>query len=228
MRSQKNAVHSDSGLNAYMARIYRYMALGLGVTAAVAYLPQMLGLQAQHTFYSLSSVSWVGTLGIAIYFGAALQRMKSETARMLFWVYSALMGVSLSTLFGVYQSHSIARAFFVTSCTFGVMSAYGSMTKKDLSGLGSFAMMGLWGLIIASLVNIFLRSTGMDFVLSVAGVIIFTSLIAYDTQRLQSLYYSMPHHKETRSKMAILGALMLYMDVVNLFVSLVRLTGDRK
>ena len=228
MRQQRNNVRTDSGLNAYMMRIYQYMALGLGLTAAVAYLPQMLGFEAQQTFYSLSSISWIGSLGIAIYFGTSLQKMKSETARVLFWIYSALMGASLSTLFGVYQSHSIARAFFVTSCTFGVMSVYGHVTKRDLSGVGSFAMMGLWGLIIASLVNMFLRSTGMDFVLSVAGVIIFTSLIAYDTQRLQSLYYSMPHQDETRKKMAVLGALMLYMDVINLFVSLLRLTGDRK
>jgi len=228
MRQQGKNVHINSGLNTYMSRIYRYMALGLGLTAFVSYLPQLFGFQAQRAFYSLSSIAWMGSLGIAIYFGASLQKMRSETAQILFWVYSALMGVSLSTLFGVYQSHSIGRAFGITACTFGVMSVYGHMTKRDLSGLGSFAMMGLWGLVIASVVNMFLGSSGMDFVLSIAGVVIFTSLIAYDTQRLQSLYYSMPHQGETREKMAILGALMLYMDVINLFVSLLRLTGERK
>ena len=224
----KNNVRVDSGLNTYMAGIYRYMSLGLLCTGLVAYLPQMLSVQAQMTFYSLSSVSWLGTIGIAIYFAAALHKMRSDTAHTLFWVYAALMGVSLSTIFGVYNSHSIARAFFVTSATFGVMTVYGTVTKRDLTSLGSFAMMGLWGVIIAGFVNMLLRSPGLEFVLSVAGVIIFTGLIAFDTQRLRSMYYAMPHDNELRSKMSIVGALMLYMDVVNLFVSLLRLTGDRK
>lgn len=228
MKNRGNNVRVDSGLNRYMARIYGYMALGLGVTAFVAYLPQLMSFHAQRTFYSLSSLSWIGSFGIAIYFSAALQRMRVQTAQVLFWVYSVLMGVSLSNLFRLYHSHSIAQTFMITSFMFAGMSLYGHMTKRDLSGLGSFAMMGLWGVILASVVNIFLGSAGIDFVLSVAGVVIFTSLIAYDVQALQSMYYAMPHQDGIRDKMSILGALKLYMDVINLFVSLLRLTGDRK
>ena len=228
MKNRGNNVRVDSGLNRYMARIYGYMALGLGVTAFVAYLPQLMSFHAQRTFYSLSSLSWLGSFGIAIYFSGALQRMRVQTAQVLFWVYSVLMGVALSTLFRLYHSHSIAQTFMITSFMFAGMSLYGHMTKRDLSGLGSFAMMGLWGVILASVVNIFLASAAIDFVLSVAGVVIFTSLIAYDVQALQSMYYAMPHQDGIRDKMSILGALKLYMDVINLFVSLLRLTGDRK
>jgi FtsH-binding integral membrane protein len=149
-------------------------------------------------------------------------------AQMVFWSYAALMGLSLSSLFLLYTGASIARVFFITSAVFGSMSLYGYTTKKDLTAMGSFLMMGLIGIIIASLVNMFLHSAAIQFAVSVLGVIIFVGLTAYDTQKIKAMYYELGGDNESASKGAIMGALTLYLDFINLFIMLLRFFGDRK
>jgi FtsH-binding integral membrane protein len=227
MRSVRTTLRQaiDSGLHTYLLRVYRYMGLGLAVTGVLAYLlsgvrPQTLGI--------LPTIATFSLLGISIYFSAAFNRMSASTAQGLFWVFSALMGLSLTGIFGFYRASSIASAFFVTACTFGVMTVYAQNTKRDLTGIGSFCRMGLWGIIIAGFVNIFLKNSMVDFITSLIGVGVFTGLIAYQTQNLRQMYYALPNDEEIRQKMAIAGALNLYMSVINLFLSLLRLMGDRK
>lgn len=218
----------DVGLTNYMLKIYQYMALGLGLTACVVFCISMLPPEMQVFVHKMSLLSVFGTLGIVFYFGFAGMRMSQMAAQGLFWLYSALMGVSLSVILSVYNAQSIALVFFTTSATFAVTSAYGHITQKDLTSVGSFCMMGLWGIVIASLINMFFGSEGFSFAISVIGVVVFTGLLAYDTQRLRDLYYQIPDDDALRSKVAIFGALTLYLDVINLFISLLRLLGDRK
>jgi hypothetical protein len=167
-------------------------------------------------------------LGFVFFFSYKLNSISAETAKTYLWIYSALMGVSLATIFVVYTGTSIARVFFITASTFGAMSLYGYSTKKDLSGFGSFLIMGLIGLMIASLVNIFLKSSAMEFALSVIGVFIFIGLTAYDTQRIKQSYYQFAGNDEMVGKAAVMGALSLYMDFINLFIMMLRFFGDRR
>lgn len=215
----------DVGLHTYLLGIYKYMGFGLLVTAAVAYATSKI---PPVTLGRFPLLAMFGAVGISLYFGAALNRMAASTAQMLFWVYSSLMGVALSSVFVAYQGHSIASAFFITALTFGAMTVYGNKTQRDLTSMGSFLMMGLWGIVIASVVNIFLSSNMLNFLVSLIGVFVFTGLIAYQTQSLKQLYYALPNSEEIRQKMSILGALNLYMSVINLFISLLNLMGERK
>ena len=201
------------------------MGLGLLMTAVVAY---GVSLAPARSLGMLPLLAMFGTLGISIYFSAALERMPASRAQMLFWVYAGLMGVALSSIFGSYHAHSIASAFFITALTFGAMTVYGHNTQRDLTAMGSFLMMGLWGIVIASIINIFLKSSMMSFLVSLIGVFVFTGLIAYQTQTLKQLYYALPNNAELRQKMSIVGALNLYMSVINLFISLLNLMGERK
>ena len=153
--------------------------------------------------------------------------MSASRAQTVFWIFAALMGASLSSIFVQYTGTSIARVFFITAGTFGAMSLYGYTTKKDLTGLGSFLMMGLFGIIIASIVNIFLKSSAMHFVISILGVLIFVGLTAYDTQKIKNMYLASDGN-EVMSKKAIMGALTLYLDFINLFIMLLRLFGQRR
>jgi FtsH-binding integral membrane protein len=218
----------DVGLTNYMLKIYQYMALGLGLTATVVFFISMLPPEMQATVHAFSMLSILGTLGIVFYFSFAGMRISQTTAQGLFWLYSALMGISLSVTLSLYNAHSISLVFFTTSATFAVTSLYGHVTQKDLTSVGSFCMMGLWGIVIASLVNMFFGNESFSFAISVIGVVVFTGLLAYDTQRLRDLYYQMPADDAVRNKIAIFGALTLYLDVINLFISLLRLLGDRK
>lgn len=215
----------DVGLHTYLLGVYKYMGLGLLVTAMVSCGISLLPPRSLGIF---PLVAMFGTLGISIYFGAALNRMAASTAQILFWVYSALMGVALSNIFAAYTIQSIASAFFITGLTFGAMSVYGHSTQRDLTAMGSFLMMGLWGIVIASVVNIFLKSSMMGFLVSLISVFVFTGLIAYQTQTLKQLYYALPNNKDIREKMSILGALNLYMSIINLFIALLNLMGERK
>jgi len=215
----------DVGLHTYLLGIYRYMGLGLALTGLVAYT---LSWMSPRSLGGIPMMATFGTLGISIYFSAAFQKMSASTAQTLFWAFSALMGVSLTNIFGIYQAHSIASAFFITACTFGAMTIYGQSTQRDLTGIGSFCMMGLWGVIIASVVNIFLKNSMVEFIVSLVSVGIFTGLIAYQTQNLRQMYYALPNNAAIRQKMSIAGALNLYMSVINLFLSILRLMGDRK
>ncbi|MDA1090524.1 MAG: Bax inhibitor-1/YccA family protein [Proteobacteria bacterium] len=231
------AVSIDAGLRAYMLRVYNYMASGLALTGIVAYAtantPALMSLFytaspqgfAQPTM--LAYIAMFSPLAFILALSFGINKMQASTAQAVFWGFAAVMGLSLSHIFLSFTGSSIARVFFITSGTFAGMSLYGYTTKKDLTGLGSFLFMGLIGLIIASIVNMFLQSSAMQFVISVVGVLIFVGLTAYDTQKIKSMYAE-ADGSETASKKAIMGALTLYLDFINLFMMLLRLFGDRR
>ncbi len=221
-------VEIDEGLRAYMLKIYNYMGLALGVTGAVAFAvassPAMM--QAIHGT-ALAWVVMLSPLAFILVLSFGINKLKVGTAQLLFWLFAGAMGLSMSWIFAVYTGTSIARVFFITAGVFGAMSLYGYTTKRSLSGLGSFLFMGLIGLIIASVVNMFLVSSAMHFILSVIGVLIFTGLTAYDTQKLKRMYYA-ADGAVVAEKKAIFGALTLYLDFVLLFQYLLMLLGNRE
>ena len=177
-----------------------------------------------------SPLAWIimlAPLGIVIYMSFGIRKMSAAKAQGAFWIFAALMGASLSSIFVVYTGASITRVFFITAATFGAMSIYGYTTKRDLTKLGSFLMMGLIGIIIASIVNIFMKSTMMYFVISIIGVLIFVGLTAYDTQKIKNMYL-VSDTGEIMGKKAVMGALTLYLDFINLFIMLLRLFGQRR
>jgi FtsH-binding integral membrane protein len=174
----------------------------------------------------LQWVVMLAPIGIVFFLAARVHSMQASTAQAVFWVYAALMGLSLSYIFVAYTGTSVARVFFVTAGAFAGLSLYGYTTKKDLSGMGTFLFMGVIGILIASVVNIFLQSTGLQFAISVIGVLVFAGLTAYDTQRIKSIYYE-SDGTEVAEKKAIMGALQLYLDFINMFVFLLHLFGNR-
>jgi FtsH-binding integral membrane protein len=180
----------------------------------------------------ISWLRWViafSPLVIVFLFAARVNRMSSQTAQAVFWAFAALMGLSLSSIFVIYTGASIARIFFITAATFGAVSLYGYTTKRDLTQFGSFLIMGVIGLVIASIVNAFLGSTGLQFAISVLAVLIFTGLTAYDTQQLKDNYYAYAQGgEETLGRSAVMGALSLYLDFINIFIALLQLFGDRR
>jgi len=213
----------DEGLRSYMLKVYNYMASGLalsGITAALT--------ASSPTIYNAvfgTPLQWVVMLApLGLLF--AMSRTSASTTKILYWVMVALFGVAISYIFHIYTAESVIRVFFITSATFGSASLYGYVTKRDLTGFGSFLFMGLIGIIIASVVNIFLGSTMMQFVISVLGVLIFTGLTAYDTQRIKSQYYQ-GHSQEVLEKGAIMGAVSMYLNFLNLFMMLLSLLGNR-
>jgi hypothetical protein len=226
----------DVGLRAYMLRVYNYMLLGLVLTGGAAWFTAStpafrdLFFQQRAGGYTLSGLGWIALLaplGLVFFLSFRIQRMSLAAAQTTFWVYAALMGISLTPILLLYTGTSVAQVFFITAATFGAMSLYGYTTGRDLSGMGSFLMMGLWGIIIASLVGFFWHSTALQWVISVAGVLIFTGLTAYDTQSIKETYYANADG-QTAGKMAVMGALRLYLDFVNLFLMLIRVMGDRR
>ena len=226
--SQTQTKEYDAGLRAYMMKVYNYMTSGVLLTGIIAMLvsqsPTLLNMLfsgPQAYIVMFAPLAFV----LAMSFG--LNRMSAGTLQTLFWVYAGVMGLSLSTIFLAYSGESIARTFFITAASFGALSLFGYTTKKNLSGLGTFLFMGLIGLIIASVVNIFLVSSMMQFIISVAGVLIFAGLTAYDTQRIKNDYYMM-QTGEMMQKGAIMGALSLYLDFVNLFMYLLSFLGNRE
>lgn len=223
----------DQGLKNFMLKIYNYMAGGLLITALMAYLvatnTSVLRLFFNETGYTgFGYLALFAPLIMVFTFGWVVQRGTIQQVQAMFWGYSALMGVSLAPIFLAYTGASIARVFLITSATFGALSLYGYTTKKDLSGWGSFLFMGVIGLIIASIVNIFLKSTGLDYALSYLTVFIFAGLVAHDTQTMKSLYYANNNSGDVESRGAIVGALSLYIDFINMFLALLRLLGDRR
>ncbi len=218
----------DVGLRQYMLKVYNFMTGGLVVTGLVAYFvagsPTIL-----RAIYG-TPLQWVvmlAPIGFAMLFGFRIQKMQASTAQMLYWAFAAVMGLSLSYIFLAYTGASVARVFFITAGTFAGMSLYGYTTKRDLAGVGSFMMMGLIGIILAMLVNLFLHSTALQFAISVIGVAVFVGLTAWDTQRIKEMY-SAGDAAETGTKKAILGAFQLYLDFINLFVMLLQLLGNRR
>ncbi|MGH2340563.1 Bax inhibitor-1/YccA family protein [Segnochrobactraceae bacterium EtOH-i3] len=214
-----------------MLRVYNYMAIALAVTGVVAFFTATLAMSnpAVATALYASPLKWVvmlAPLGFVFFLSARLGSMSTGAAQMSFWIFAALMGLSLSSIFLVFTGASIARTFFVTAASFGALSLYGYTTKKDLSGIGSFLIMGLFGIIIASLVNLFIGSTALQFAVSVIGVLVFAGLTAYDTQRIKEMYYEGDSDQVAGSK-AIMGALSLYLNFINLFTMLLQLMGNR-
>jgi len=229
----------DQGLRAYMLRVYNYMASGVGITGLVAYLVYAMavgqsagGLQltAFGTFMFASAFKWVvifAPLAMVFFISARINSMSLGTAQISFWVFAALMGASISSIFLVYAGESIARVFFITAASFGALSLWGYTTQKDLSGWGSFLFMGLIGIIIAMLVNLFIGSTALQFAISVIGVLVFAGLTAYDTQQIKEMY-SVNDDGSISGRKAVMGALRLYLDFINLFMMLLSLFGDRR
>ncbi len=227
----------DAGLRRYMLQVYNYMASGLALTGAVAagvaYTPSLLAL-----FYApsmtgrmaLTGLGWLAVLsplGLVLALSFGIARMRASTAQSLFWLYAGLNGISLSTIFIVYTGTSIAQVFFITASSFLALSLYGYTTRRSLSGFGSFLVMGLFGVMIASVVNMFLHSAALNFVFSVAGVLVFAGLTAYDTQKIKDMYWQ-GDGGEIAGKKAVMGALSLYLDFINLFLMLLRFFGDRR
>jgi len=225
----------DQGLRAYMLKVYNLMALGLAITGVAAYLGFNFAVQdEQLTQFGVllfqSPLRWVvilAPLAAVFFLSFRINSMSVAAAQTTFWVYAGLVGLSLSSIFLVYTGQSVVQTFFVTAASFGALSLYGYTTKRDLSAMGSFLVMGLFGLIIASIVNVFLASSAMQFAISVIGVLIFAGLTAYDTQRIKELYLE-ADDVAVAGRKAIMGALTLYLDFINLFMFLLQFMGNRK
>jgi hypothetical protein len=230
----------DAGLRAYMIRVYNYMAAGVALTGVAAWLTFNAAVQTTATgALTLTSfgqtiyggpvmiVLFLATLGLVFFMSFRISSLQPSTALLLFMVYAALLGVMLSSVFLTYTHGSIARTFFISAASFGALSLYGYTTQRDLSPVGSFLTMGLFGLILAMLVNMFLKSSGLDFAISVIGVLIFAGLTAYDTQRIKEMY-SANDDGTIAGRKAVMGALQLYLDFINIFLFLLRFMGDRR
>lgn len=253
-RGRTEAYAIDEGLRAYMLRVYNYMAAGLAITGVVAYLVFSLAtttlpgeaalvagkalafkggklyLTPLGQFLFVSWFKWVlifAPLGLVFLLAARVEKMSLTAAQGTFWLYAALVGASIASIFLIYAHGSIARVFFITAAAFGGLSLWGYTTKKDLSGWGSFLIMGLIGIIIASVVNIFLASSALQFAVSVIGVLVFAGLTAYDTQQIKEMYYH-GDDEVTAGRKAIMGALRLYLDFLNMFMMLLSLFGNRE
>ncbi len=223
----------DQGLRGYMLGVYNMMALGVALTGVVAYLfgntPALTQMLFNASTGKATLFFWVAMfapLGLVLLFSFGMNKLSAPALQAIFWAYAALVGVSMSTIFLRYSDVSIAKTFFITAATFGGLSLWGYTTKKDMSGWGTFLIMGVIGLIIASVVNMFLKSGAMDYIISFIGVGLFAALTAYDTQKIKNMYWE-GDDGETRSKKITSGALSLYLDFINLFMYLLRLFGSR-
>ena len=218
----------DTGLRVYMQKVFSTMGLGLLVTGVTAYFVATTPALLELVFGS--SLQWlllIATLLVPITLGVGIERLSPGAAQALFWGYAVLMGVTTSVIFLAYTTESIAHVFLIASCMFGGMSLYGYTTQKDLTAWGSFLFMGLLGRVVASLVNLFVGSSPFQMALSLISVVVFTGLTAYDVQRIRSFYY-VAGSAERQGKFVVLGALSLYLDFINIFLSLLRLFGDRR
>jgi hypothetical protein len=230
----------DAGLRAYMIRVYNYMAGAVALTGVVAWFTFNAAVTTNaagalaltpfgQTIYGgpVMIALLLGTLGLVFFVSFRIHKLQFTTAFSLFMLYAALLGVVLSSIFLTYTNGSIARVFFISAASFGALSLYGYTTQRDLSAMGSFLIMGLFGIIIASLVNLFLKSSGLDWIISVIGVGVFAGLTAYDTQRIKEMY-DVNDDGTVAGRKAVMGALSLYLDFINLFLMLLRLVGDRR
>jgi uncharacterized protein len=237
-QSQSQAASIDAGLRGYMLSVYNYMASALVLTGITAWLganfaPVMNLLYKTQDGYlvGMTGLGWVvafAPIALVMWLGIRIQHMSFGKAQAIFWSYAGLVGLSLSALLFVYTAESIARVFFITAGMFGGLSLYGYSTKRDLTGMGSFLIMGVIGLFLVSLANMYFESSAVSLAVSVIGVGLFAGLTAYDTQKIKNNYYAMQGSAEATMKSALMGALSLYMDFVNLFVMLLRLVGDRR
>ncbi|MEY3197526.1 MAG: hypothetical protein RLZZ59_897 [Pseudomonadota bacterium] len=238
IKSASSSKTMDIGLREYMLKVYNYMALALGVTGIAAYatmnIPFVARLMFNFSEYGhvtnttmLGMIIMISPIFIAFYFFSNAMNVSVEKSQIMLWVYSALTGMSLSSLGFVYTGESIARTFFICASLFGTMSIYGYTTKRDLTAMGSFMIMGVIGLLIASLVNMFMNSPGLYFATSVLGVIIFTGIVAWNTQRIKDTYFAVGGG-ELGQRMAVVSAFSLYLDFINLFLYLIRFFGVRR
>ena len=245
---RSGSVAVDEGLRAYMLRIYNFMVLGLAITGAAALATYMLSVTTDPSIAALkmrdglmltafgkalfvSPLKWVvilAPLGLVFLLSFAIERMRPATAQIAFWIYAALVGVSLASIFMVFTHTSIVRVFFITAASFGALSLWGYTTQRDLTGMGSFLLMGLFGVILASLINLFMASSALQFAISVIGVLVFAGLTAWDTQRLKTEYLYGAMDGEATERSAIIGALSLYLNFINLFTLLLQLLGQRE
>jgi FtsH-binding integral membrane protein len=226
--AQTQTAAIDAGLRAHMQKVYAYMGGGLALTGLISYL--VGNNEAMLAAIYGTPLAWVvmlAPLGFAFFFGMRINSMQASTAQILFWAFAAVMGLSLSYIFAVYTTASIVKTFFIAASMFLTMSLWGYTTKKDLSGMGTFLIMGVVGLIIASLVNLFMQSSALEFAISAIGVLVFTGLAAYDTQKVKEFYWEADGH-EVATKKSILGAFVLYMDFINLFLFMLRFLGNRE
>lgn len=218
----------DEGLRSYMLAIYNYMGLGLAITGLTAFVVATTPALMQPIFGTpLKWVVMLAPLGFVFFLRARIHRMSVSAAQLTFWAFALVMGLSMASIFLVFTGQSIARVFFMTAATFGAVSLYGYTTKRDLSQFGSFLIMGLIGIVIASLVNLFLGSSALQFAISVIGVLVFTGLTAWDTQRLKEEYVASATG-ELVAKQSIMGALSLYLNFINLFMMLLQLFGQNR
>ena len=231
----------DAGLRAYMLRVYNWMSSGLLLTGIVAYTIAntdlinafypvvMTPMGPRHSASALAMISIFAPLAFVLVLSMGVNRLSRSAAQALYWAFCAAMGASLTNIFLIYTSESIVRVFFITAATFAAMSIYGYTTRTDLSKLGSFLIMGLFGIIIASLVNIFLVSSALQFAISIIGVVVFTGLTAYDTQRIKASYvqYAYAEGTDQAAKRSVYDALSLYLNFINLFMLLLQLMGNR-
>lgn len=233
------ATTRDEGLRQYMLGVYNYMTGALALTGFVAFLgshvPALLALLYQVNPETggmsptiLAYIIMFAPLGMVFYLSARLQHMSVQKAQTMFFLYAGLMGLSLTHIFLIYTGQSIFSVFLITSASFGALSLYGYTTKKDLSGMGSFLIMGVFGLIIASVVNMFLQNGTMYWIINVLGVLIFAGLTAYDTQAIRRTYYQVAGMGDVATRASIMGALRLYLDFINLFIFLLQFMGDRR
>ncbi len=225
----------DEGLRAHMIRVYNYMTIGLVLTGVIAWFVANTAIgtvffSATARGYTLSPLGWVAflaPLGLVFWMSFGIQRMSVQTAQLVFWAYAALMGVSLAPILLIYTGASVAKVFFISAAAFGSLSLWGYTTSRDLTGWGSFLFMGLIGIVIAMIVNIFIGSAAVDFAISVIGVLVFAGLTAYDTQKIKEMYY-VGDDGTVAGRKAIMSALKLYLDFLNLFLFLLRLMGNSR
>lgn len=224
----QSAAAFDEGLRQHMLRIYNYMGLGLVLTGVIAFV--VASTPALYVPIFSTPLKWVvmlAPLAFVLFFSFKMQTMSAASAQLMFWAFCAIMGLSMASIFLVFTGNSIARTFFIAATMFGATSLYGYTTKRDLSQFGSFLIMGLIGVVVASVVNIFLGSTMIQFVVSVAGVLVFVGLTAWDTQTIKE-QYAENLDSETQQKMAVFGAFSLYLNFINIFQLLLNLTGERE
>ena len=227
-RTEADVAQIDVGLRAHMLRVYNYMASGVALTGIVAMLAS--GSPALMNAIFGTPLAWVvmlAPLAFVLVLSFGIHRLSLFASQALFWAFAAVMGLSLSVIFLIYTGESIARVFFITAASFGALSLWGYTTKRDISGWGSFLFMGLVGIIIAGVVNMFMQSSALQFAISVIGVLVFAGLTAYDTQKIKNEYSEL-HDQETSGKLAVMGALRLYLDFINLMMMLLRLFGTRR
>jgi len=218
----------DEGLRKHMLRVYNYMGVGLAVTGIVALIVGTTPALYVPIFQTpLKWVVMLAPLAFVLFFSFRIQSMSASTAQTVFWAFCAVMGLSLASIFLVFTGTSIARTFFIAATMFGATSLYGYTTRRDLSNIGSLLMMGLFGVIIAGVVNIFLGSSALQFAISVIGIVVFVGLTAWDTQNIKE-QYAENYDQESSQKLAVFGALSLYLNFVNIFQLLLNFTGERE